>query len=118
MSLKRRLLLTVVALLSIAGGCWVFLDTFGRSLKGTESRSVEIALESIQTLVDQGVLLPDGQTDLDLAFAIKEPIKDEIHSTMNAYLWVSPWMILIGFAIFILAWMPGAPTEPSSAPSG
>ncbi len=101
--LKHRLILTGIALCSIAGGCWVLFDAFGRSLKGTESRSVEIALESIQTLVDMGAVLPEGQDDLDLAFAIKQPIKQEIHSTMNAYLWTSPWMIFVGFFILVVA---------------
>lgn len=106
--LKRRLVLTLIALCSIGGGAWVILDTIGMGIKGTESRSVGLAVDSIEALTEHGVILPEGVDAFDLALEIKQPIKEEIHSTMSAYGWTAAWMFLIGIAILLSSWLPTA----------
>lgn len=107
MTTKRKIVFTIIAVCLILSSGWVIVDTIGMNLKWTETRSVKLAHQSIGTLVDQGVILPETVNQIDLSFSIKQPIKDEIHMVQQRYLWTSPWMFCLGIILIVVAWFPG-----------
>jgi hypothetical protein len=107
----RKILLTLVFFAAMGAGFGIFVETFGASLKGTETRSVEVGLGTVRTLSGMGAAMPADQGELDLAFAIKQPVKDELHKTMSRYHPFAFWVIVFGMLGLVVTWWPSQPNR-------
>jgi hypothetical protein len=90
------------------GAAYVQIQTFGMNLKGTETRSVEVAHGAIETLQQEGVVSSefDQERIFDLSLAIKQPIEDQIFQTQSDYTWTSSWMAVLGVVLLVVTWFP------------
>jgi hypothetical protein len=107
MATFRRILLSVIALGCVATGCWVYIDSFGGALKGTESNSMGLAFGAITQLEAEGAVMPTEVDRFTLAVAIQPPIKSAIHDYMTRDDGTGLIMIVLGFLVLAVAWLPG-----------
>lgn len=105
--------MTLISLALFASAAYVQIDTFGMNLKGTETRSTEVAMGVIETLSDQGVLdiESDSEQVWELSRLIQQPIEDQIFITQRDYIWTSKWMAVLGVILLLVTWFPSKKSE-------
>jgi hypothetical protein len=83
------------------------MDSFGGALKGTESNSMGLAFGAIAQLEVEGAVMPTDVERFALAAAIQPPIKAAIHDYMTRDDGTGLIMIVLGFLVLVVAWLPG-----------
>lgn len=106
--MTRRKFLTLIAFALFVGAAYVQIGTFGMNLKGTETRSIDAAMDAVKTLIDHGAIEaePDSDQVWELSRLIQQPVKDQIFITQRRYVWTSAYMAIVGVAVILVAWFP------------